>query len=124
MSSGAEPRPLDVVREELFDEIGKVVADSIPQQDMLAWVAQGPICDRTREHLSASDEGIALYRRMLNEALDQVENGEEPIGVIRDPSENESMISLNREAITFKPFDSKYQDLFDRLDTMETAGEA
>jgi hypothetical protein len=29
---------------------------------MMAWITQGPIADRTQEHLGASDKGVALYR--------------------------------------------------------------
>jgi len=118
---GAAPKPFEVVHEKLFDEHGKVIADNIPQQDMLAWVAQGPISDRTREHLAASDTGIALYRRLLDEALDAVTRGEDPIAVIRDPKENEPWINLNREDETLRAFDSKYKGLFDRIERMGAA---
>jgi 5,5'-dehydrodivanillate O-demethylase oxygenase subunit len=117
-----EPPKFTAVREELFDRHGKVVADNIPQQDMLAWVAQGPISDRTREHLAASDTGIALFRRMLNEALEAVARGEDPIGVIRDAKENEPWIDLNREAETLKSFDSTYKGLFDRIERVAATG--
>ncbi len=121
--AGAAPKPFEAVHEALFDDNGKVIADNIPQQDMLAWVAQGAISDRTREHLAASDTGIALYRRMLNEALDAVARGEDPICVIRDAAENEPWISLHREHETLKAFDSKYEGLLDRLDKAAAAGE-
>ncbi len=120
---GAPEKPFEVVREELFDANGKVIPDNIPEQDMLAWVAQGPISDRTREHLAASDTGIALYRRMLNEALDAVARGEDPICVIRDAAENEPWISLHREAQTLKAFESNYVGLLERLENAGAAGE-
>ena len=113
---GEPAKPFEAVHEELFDERGKVIADNIPEQDMLAWVAQGPISDRTREHLAASDTGVALYRRMLHEALEAVERGEDPLGVIRDAKENEPWISLNREHETLKKFESTYKGLLDRLE--------
>jgi|SRR5579864_5588102 len=118
------PKPFQAVHQELFNEQGKVIADNIPQQDMLAWVAQGPISDRVNEHLAASDTGITLYRRMLNEAMEAVARGEDPIGVIRDAKENEPWIDLNREAETLKAFDSRYKGLLDRLEqTDATSGE-
>ena len=73
----------------LFEADGKLVADSIPKQDMIGWVAQGPISDRTREHLTASDKGVILYHKLLNENMERVERGEDPMGIIRDPAENE-----------------------------------
>jgi 5,5'-dehydrodivanillate O-demethylase len=120
---GAAPKPFTVVHENLFDENGKVIPDNIPQQDMLAWVSQGPISDRANEHLAASDSGITLYRRMLNEALDAVARGEDPIGVVRDRAENEPWIDLHREDETLKAFDSKYKGLLERVDTMAGAAE-
>jgi 5,5'-dehydrodivanillate O-demethylase len=119
---GEPAKPFEAVHEALFDERGKVIADNIPEQDMLAWVAQGPISDRTREHLAGSDTGVALYRRMLSEALDAVARGEDPLGVIRDAKENEPWISLNREHETLKKFESTYKGLLERLET-GTAGE-
>src|SRR5205823_9066828 len=60
---GVEPSPLVVTRPRLFAEDGALLqpADCVPNQDMLAWVAQGPIIDRTQEHLATSDRGVALY---------------------------------------------------------------
>jgi 5,5'-dehydrodivanillate O-demethylase len=54
----------------------------------MAWVTQGPIADRTREMLGASDSGIALYRRLLLEQAARVRAGEDPLGTIRDEREN------------------------------------
>ncbi len=110
---GEQCRKIAVAREKLFNEEGKIVPDSIPYQDMLAWVIQGPITDRTKEHLMGSDTGVALLRRMLDEALEAVERGEDPIGVVRDPKENEPWISLSRETAALTPFDTKYLAQFD-----------
>ena len=112
---GAAPQPITVAHEKLFDENGKIIADTIPVQDILAWVVQGPISDRTKEHLAASDTGVALYRRMLNEALDAVARGEDPMGVVRDRAENEPWIALSRESEALRPFDSKYDPQFEHI---------
>jgi 5,5'-dehydrodivanillate O-demethylase len=48
---------------------------------MLAWVEQGPVSDRAAEHLATSDKGVILYHRLLNEQMDRVERGEEPMAV-------------------------------------------
>lgn len=55
-------------------------------QDDAAIESQGPISDRTTEHLATSDRGVVLYRRMLQAAIDAVEAGQDPKGVIRDPN--------------------------------------
>jgi 5,5'-dehydrodivanillate O-demethylase len=122
-ASGAAPKPLKVVHEKLFNEHGKIVPNKVPLQDMLVWIAQGPISNRSREHLAASDTGIVLYRRMLNEALEAVERGEDPMGVIRAHSENEPWIDLHREAETLKPFESKYKGLLSESGSVAVAGE-
>jgi 5,5'-dehydrodivanillate O-demethylase len=54
-------------------------------QDIMAWVTQGKIADRSKEFLGASDKGIVMYRRMLRRELDKVELGEDPLGVQRSP---------------------------------------
>jgi hypothetical protein len=60
-------------------------------------VAQGPISDRPNEHLTAIDQGVILYHKLLLENAKKVENGEDPMGIIRDPAENEPWIDIPRE---------------------------
>jgi 5,5'-dehydrodivanillate O-demethylase len=93
----AAPKPFAVKHSELFEPDGRLVADTVPKQDMLGWVAQGRISDRTREHLTASDAGVILYHKLLVENMDAIARGEDPLGVIRDPAENEPMVNLRRE---------------------------
>ncbi len=44
--------------------------------DQWACESQGPIQDRTREHLGATDKGIITFRRMLVRAIESVQRGE------------------------------------------------
>jgi len=44
--------------------------------DQWACESQGPIQDRTHEHLGSSDKGIVLYRRLLMDAIRKNEAGE------------------------------------------------
>jgi len=118
---GAAPKPIAVHRGNLFNEDGKIIADNVPAQDMLAWVAQGPISERTREHLGASDRGVILFHKMLFEQMDIVEEGGEPMGVIRDPAENEPMVDLGRERIGYQPFKIEYEEYFDKVRGLATA---
>ncbi len=67
---------------------GEFNLDLIDAQDIMAWVTQGPIADRTRETLGNSDRGIVTYRRMLMRELAKVQKGEDPIGILRDPAKN------------------------------------
>ncbi len=58
----------------------------LTDQDRMAVEQQGVITDRTSEHLVASDVGIVRMRRMMREALEAVQRGDDPIGIIRDPA--------------------------------------
>jgi 5,5'-dehydrodivanillate O-demethylase len=80
------------------DERGEFIVDFVDGGDIMAWVTQGEIADRTRETLGSSDEGIALYRRLLKEQMERVRAGEEPLGVVRKPHE---VIELPQERNKF-----------------------
>jgi 5,5'-dehydrodivanillate O-demethylase len=103
---GAEPQPIRVEYQILFDENGKLIddIDTTLKQDIVAWVAQGPISDRTQEHLSSGDVGLILYHKMLNENMDRVGRGEDPMGTIRDAAKNEPMIEIRRSREHDKSF--------------------
>lgn len=78
------------------NERGEFLLDFVDGGDIMAWVSQGPIADRTREMLIGSDRGIALLRALLREQLRTVAAGGDPIGVIRDAAEN-TLIELPQE---------------------------
>ncbi len=65
------------------DARGEFIVDFVDGGDIMAWVTQGEIADRTRETLGSSDQGIALYRRLLLEQVGRVRAGGEPLGVVR-----------------------------------------
>jgi 5,5'-dehydrodivanillate O-demethylase oxygenase subunit len=71
------------------DEQGEFILDAIHAQDIMAWVTQGPIADRSQEALGVTDRGITMYRRMLMRELAEVEAGRDPKMTIRDPAEND-----------------------------------
>jgi len=60
-------------------------------QDMIAWYSQGPVTDRTLEHLGESDQGVILYRKVLKEQLEKSARGEDPMNVFRDAAKNVSI---------------------------------
>jgi 5,5'-dehydrodivanillate O-demethylase len=70
------------------DENGEWIASHVGNQDVIAWISQGAIADRTRETLCASDRGVVLLRRRLLEDLAAVEKGQDPRGLIREPARN------------------------------------
>ncbi len=57
-------------------------------QDRMAWETQGAIYDRTQEHLGATDTGVLMLRKLLDEQIAIVEAGGEPMAVLRDPAKN------------------------------------
>jgi 5,5'-dehydrodivanillate O-demethylase len=79
-----------------LDENGRVPATYINRQDEMAWIAQGAITDRTTEHLTTSDKGILLFRKLLHENIEKVQRGEDPIGIVRDAEKNTPMIAIRR----------------------------
>jgi phenylpropionate dioxygenase-like ring-hydroxylating dioxygenase large terminal subunit len=54
--------------------------------DYEAQVGQGPITFHTEEHFAQSDRGILIMRRMLQEQLNSLAEGRDPIGVSFDPA--------------------------------------
>jgi 5,5'-dehydrodivanillate O-demethylase len=61
----------------------------VSAQDSMAWETQGVVTDRTQERLGVGDEGIILFRKMLKEQIEGVQNGLDPIGMVRDPQRNQ-----------------------------------
>jgi 5,5'-dehydrodivanillate O-demethylase len=71
----------------------RYTAHTVLAQDHLAWETQGPIANRTAEHLSYSDRGVHLLRQVTKENIERVQRGEDPLGVVRDP--DHPMINTN-----------------------------
>jgi 5,5'-dehydrodivanillate O-demethylase len=67
------------------------LVDNNGGQDAAMWITQGETADRSLEHLGESDHGVILYRKLLNQELEKVESGEDPICVFRDPDNNASI---------------------------------
>lgn len=79
------------------EENGRMIVETIRGQDMFVWLGQGPIADRTVERLGTSDKGLILFRKLLDEQIEKVERGEDPMAVIRDPTKNTPFIKVPRE---------------------------
>ena len=73
----------------IYDEDGRFLDYTITGQDIMVWVGQGAITERTNERLGVSDVGIIMWRRLLEEQLQIVADGGDPLCVIRDPKQNE-----------------------------------
>ena len=70
---------------EWIREDGTYIVDYIEGQDIMAWVTQGEIADRTAEKITKSDVGVIACRRMFKDQIDAVEAGRDPIAVVREP---------------------------------------
>jgi 5,5'-dehydrodivanillate O-demethylase len=68
------------------DEKGRWITSHVINQDIVAWVGQGAIADRTRENLRSSDVGISMMRNRFFEEIEAIAAGRDPKGVIRDPA--------------------------------------
>ena len=51
------------------------------------WETQGAVADRTIEHLSYTDRGVSLLRKVTQEQIEKVQRGEDPLGVFRAPAD-------------------------------------
>ena len=72
-----------------MDDKGEFIVDNVDGQDMMAWISQGAIADRSLENLGATDKGIVMYRRMLKREMQKVQAGIDPMGIVRDSARNE-----------------------------------
>ena len=52
----------------------------IPNQDIAMWETMGPIADRSRERLGASDVAIVQFRRIMVDAARSAASGGPAIG--------------------------------------------
>jgi 5,5'-dehydrodivanillate O-demethylase len=67
---------------------GKWITSHVMNQDFVAWLGQGTIADRTKEHLGTSDRGVIMIRKRYLDDIDAMARGEDPKAVIRDPEVN------------------------------------
>lgn len=81
---------------------GRWIDTHVMNQDFIAWVGQGTVADRTRENLSASDRGIAMIRRRFFDDLARVAAGQDPKGILRDPSANVRVPLPNAETASIR----------------------
>jgi hypothetical protein len=80
-----------------YDSFGRVEWPDVSHQDEAAWVGQGPLSDRTKEHLVTSDKGVILYHNLLLENIEVVARGEDPLNTVRDEAKNTPYIHVERE---------------------------
>jgi 5,5'-dehydrodivanillate O-demethylase len=101
-SSGQSPHAVPVLDYAYKEQNGRLIVETVSGQDMMVWVTQGPISDRTTERLGTTDQGVILYRNLLLEQITRVERGEDPLAVIRDAAKNTPMVQIHRESEPFR----------------------
>ena len=69
-------------------ETGRWISSHVMNQDFIAWMGQGSIADRTKEHLGLSDTGIIMMRQRFLKDIEAIERGEDPKATVRDPEIN------------------------------------
>ena len=79
-SAGDGKSPPDAVHPE-----AKYRMDKLRFQDFTMLETQGAVAPRTSERLATSDRGVVLLRTILGREMEKVQQGLDPIGVIRDP---------------------------------------
>ncbi len=75
----------------LKDDEGRWIADLVFNQDFMAWASQGPVARRELEKLGESDTGIIMFRKMLREQMDVVDDGGDPMCVFREQAPGEGI---------------------------------
>ena len=67
---------------------GDYALEVVYSQDHMAWETQGQIAERNLEHLGATDRGVIMFRNMLKREVKKVQDGGEPMWVLRDRARN------------------------------------
>jgi 5,5'-dehydrodivanillate O-demethylase oxygenase subunit len=101
-SAVQSPHDVPVLDYAYKQDNGRLIVETVSGQDMMVWVTQGAISERSTERLGTSDQGVILYRNLLEENLQKVERGEDPMAVIRDPARNTPMLQIHRETAPFR----------------------
>jgi 5,5'-dehydrodivanillate O-demethylase len=93
------------------DQDGRWISSHVINQDIIAWVGQGTIADRTKENLRSSDIGITMMRQRFFAEMEAVAAGRDPWGVIRSANAARCIAlpnmnrEVNTEGITLAEFD-------------------
>ena len=93
---------------------GEFHLNHFASQDHMAWETQGPIADRTDEHLGEADRGVIMFRKLLHEQISAVQQGQDPIGVNFDPAKDQP-IALIHEGYDAYSFAQKRQSAGERV---------
>jgi phthalate 4,5-dioxygenase len=68
-------------------------------QDILCNETQGPIVERQREKLGAHDHVLMAMRKLMLQAVKDVQEGRDPKHILRDPAQNEIVYIRGEDAL-------------------------
>lgn len=115
-----------------FDVPIEELPDFILGQDLICWVAQGDIHDRSQEQLGTSDRGVVMFRRMLQEQIKIVQQGGDPINTFRNPEENKcillaeehrgSLADYRKGSVRYMNLGDKLSPVLDEIDALMMRG--
>jgi len=83
------------MEQESYSGIGRNFQD----QDLCAVEGMGRVQDRTREHLGSADRAVVVGRKVLLNAIREVQEGRDPANVVRDPKSNRFRIVAAAEFV-------------------------
>ena len=86
-------------REEMKTETFLGVGRNFAVHDTMATESEGDVYDRTQEHLGYTDRGIIHLRKIMAAAVKDVQEGKDPIHVIRDQAQNEFPDMVARDQV-------------------------
>src|SRR5258706_79043 len=75
-------------RESMEDKTFSGMGYGFQAHDLFATSSQGEVQDRTTEHLVSSDKPIVAARKLLEKAIQDIQEGREPPNVVREPAKN------------------------------------
>jgi phthalate 4,5-dioxygenase oxygenase subunit len=99
-----------------MDETFTGMGGSFNTHDAFATESQGTIQDRTRENTAASDTAVVAARRLMLTGVEDVRAGKEPLGVVRDPAQNQFADLLSFDVLADEALDHRdvVQQVLDR----------
>jgi phthalate 4,5-dioxygenase len=81
-----------------------------PNQDVAMWVTMGPIADRTKDRLGASDMAVVEFRKQMVEAVREFDQGAPAIGTVERavPLEVCSFQSVIPKTVDWRQYEARY----------------
>jgi len=99
-------------REEMTTQTFIGMGKDFVVHDSWATESEGPIYDRTVEHLGYTDRGVIHLRKLMLDSIKAVEEGRDPLGVVRDVELNEWPDLLALDDVL--PADVEWKDYWKR----------